>query len=72
MTLFSANEFAAGALARQKAEFMDWGVMADWKHPYITSDRRFVSEELRLFQRLYDKVCDLGAARSGSEVVNPA
>ena len=43
-------------MVKQKSEFLQWGLMADWKNPYITSDKEFVQHELSVFQQMYDKV----------------
>lgn len=52
----SAHSFSLEALDNQKAEFIDWGLVGDWKHPYITSTPGFIQNELMIFQQLYDKV----------------
>lgn len=54
--LILADEFSRETVHKQRSEFLQWGLMADWSNPYITSDPEFIQQELGLFQQLYDKV----------------
>lgn len=57
-----AREFAEGAIARQKAAFQRWGVMADWDQCYYTFDGAYEAAQLKVFQEMHSKVgavCDL-------------
>lgn len=52
----SAREFAEGAIARQKAAFQRWGLMADWDKCYYTYDGAYEAAQLRVFQEMHSKV----------------
>jgi isoleucyl-tRNA synthetase len=41
------REYAAGQVARQKADFIRLGVLGDWEHPYLTMDYRFEADIIR-------------------------
>lgn len=43
-------------MARQKAAFQRWGVMANWDHCYLTLDGPYQATQLRLFQEMHSKV----------------
>lgn len=51
-----AREFAEGAVARQKAAFQRWGLMADWDQCYYTYDGAYEAAELKVFQEMHSKV----------------
>lgn len=51
-----AREFADGAIARQKAAFQRWGVMADWDQCYYTYDGAYEGAQLKVFQDMHSKV----------------
>lgn len=51
-----AREFAEGAIARQKAAFQRWGVMADWEQCYYTFDGAYEAAQLKVFQEMHSKV----------------
>lgn len=58
MELFpSAREFAERAIEKQKSAFIRWGVMADWANCYLTFDPKYEANQLRVFYKMYDKVC---------------
>lgn len=44
------------AIARQKAAFQRWGVMADWDQCYYTFDGSYEAAQLRVFQEMHSKV----------------
>lgn len=50
-----AREFAEGAIARQKAAFQRWGVMADWDQCYYTFDGNYEAAQLKVFQEMHSK-----------------
>uniref|UniRef100_A0A1A8MEG1 Isoleucine--tRNA ligase, mitochondrial n=2 Tax=Nothobranchius pienaari TaxID=704102 RepID=A0A1A8MEG1_9TELE len=50
-----AREFAEGAIARQKAAFQRWGVMADWEHCYYTYDGAYEAAQLKVFLEMHSK-----------------
>ncbi|XP_038148635.1 isoleucine--tRNA ligase, mitochondrial isoform X2 [Cyprinodon tularosa] len=50
-----AREFAEGAIARQKAAFQRWGVMANWEQCYYTFDGAYEAAQLKLFQEMHNK-----------------
>ena len=51
-----AREFADGAIARQRAAFQRWGVMADWDQCYYTYDGAYEAAQLKVFQDMHTKV----------------
>lgn len=52
----SARAFAKEAIARQKAAFQRWGVMADWCQSYYTYDGAYEAAELKVFMEMHSKV----------------
>ncbi|KAM9707648.1 isoleucine--tRNA ligase, mitochondrial isoform 2-T2 [Menidia menidia] len=50
-----AREFAEKAIARQKAAFQRWGVMADWEQCYQTFDGTYEAAQLKVFQEMHSK-----------------
>ncbi|XP_026188206.1 isoleucine--tRNA ligase, mitochondrial isoform X2 [Mastacembelus armatus] len=50
-----ARMFAEGAIARQKAAFQRWGVMADWDQCYYTYDGAYEAAQLNVFQEMHSK-----------------
>ncbi|RWS03225.1 isoleucine--tRNA ligase-like protein [Dinothrombium tinctorium] len=50
-----ASQFSKEAVENQRKSFKKWGIMADWRHPYITSDKEYVSKELEAFYILFEK-----------------
>ncbi|XP_024942364.1 isoleucine--tRNA ligase, mitochondrial isoform X2 [Cephus cinctus] len=52
-----ARNFAKNAIVKQREVFSSWGVMADWKETgsYFTNQTSYVTNQLRLFQQLYEK-----------------
>ena len=47
--------FADKAVATQREQFRSWGVMADWSQPYLTKSTQYVTRQLEMFYRLYEK-----------------
>ncbi len=39
----------------QRVQFKRLGVLGDWEHPYLTLDRRYEADELRLFADIVEK-----------------
>ncbi|XP_068194283.1 isoleucine--tRNA ligase, mitochondrial isoform X2 [Antennarius striatus] len=50
-----ARAFAVEAIARQKAAFQRWGVMADWDQCYYTFDGAYEAAQLKVFQEMHKK-----------------
>uniref|UniRef100_A0AAR2LUJ9 isoleucine--tRNA ligase n=1 Tax=Pygocentrus nattereri TaxID=42514 RepID=A0AAR2LUJ9_PYGNA len=50
-----AREFAEGAIARQRAAFQRWGVMADWQNCYYTFNGQYEAAQLRVFEDMHSK-----------------
>ncbi|XP_020503673.2 isoleucine--tRNA ligase, mitochondrial isoform X2 [Labrus bergylta] len=50
-----ARAFAEGAIARQKAAFQRWGVVADWDQCYYTFDGVYEAAQLKVFQEMHSK-----------------
>ncbi|XP_055631360.1 isoleucine--tRNA ligase, mitochondrial [Toxorhynchites rutilus septentrionalis] len=53
-----ARSFALETIDKQRAEFEQWGVTADWIDKsfwYSTLDTSYIKSQLRLFQELFDK-----------------
>ncbi|XP_061599104.1 isoleucine--tRNA ligase, mitochondrial isoform X2 [Cololabis saira] len=50
-----AREFAEAAIARQRAAFQRWGVMADWDKCYYTFDGTYEAAQLKVFQEMHSK-----------------
>lgn len=48
------RQFAEEQIEKQMADFKRLGVMADWKHPYITLQPEFEAEEIRVFGRMFE------------------
>ncbi|KAM9340808.1 isoleucine--tRNA ligase, mitochondrial [Symphorus nematophorus] len=50
-----ARAFAGVAIARQKAAFQRWGVVADWDQCYYTYDGAYEAAQLKVFQEMHSK-----------------
>ncbi|XP_072546113.1 isoleucine--tRNA ligase, mitochondrial isoform X1 [Salminus brasiliensis] len=50
-----AREFAEAAIARQRAAFQRWGVMADWENCYYTFNGQYEAAQLRVFEDMHSK-----------------
>lgn len=44
-----ARELAVKTVEEQKEGFKEWGVMADWDHPYLTLNKEFELKQLGVF-----------------------
>jgi hypothetical protein len=51
-----AKNFALEAIDVQRKAFQRWGILADWKHPYLTMDPLYEVEQLKVFKDMYEKV----------------
>ena len=49
------HDYAIKEVKRQKKEFMRLGVMADWRHPYLTLHPKFEAAEIRVFGKMAEK-----------------
>ncbi|XP_037072285.1 isoleucine--tRNA ligase, mitochondrial-like [Pollicipes pollicipes] len=49
----AAARFASEAVALQRDAFGRWGLLADWRHVYLTASPAYVSRQLAAFQRLH-------------------
>eukprot|EP01113_Clastostelium_recurvatum_P033674 TRINITY_DN4481_c0_g1_i1.p1 TRINITY_DN4481_c0_g1~~TRINITY_DN4481_c0_g1_i1.p1 ORF type:complete len:932 (-),score=92.35 TRINITY_DN4481_c0_g1_i1:13-2808(-) len=50
-----ARQFALGEIEKQKREFMSWGILGDWNHPYRTMDYSYEAAQIGVFDTLYHK-----------------
>ncbi|XP_004343303.1 isoleucyl-tRNA synthetase [Capsaspora owczarzaki ATCC 30864] len=50
-----AAQFAREAMEMQRKEFMSWGVLGDWQHPYLTMTPSYEARQLQVFYQLYTK-----------------
>uniref|UniRef100_A0A4W4H5Z7 isoleucine--tRNA ligase n=1 Tax=Electrophorus electricus TaxID=8005 RepID=A0A4W4H5Z7_ELEEL len=50
-----AREFAEAAIARQRAAFQRWGIMADWGNCYYSFSGHYEATQLRIFQDMHSK-----------------
>lgn len=55
MVLFSARDFATKTVEEQSKIFQSWGVMGDWKNPYLTYNPCYIKKQLKQFYKLYNK-----------------
>ncbi|CCV64446.1 Isoleucyl-tRNA synthetase [Alteracholeplasma palmae J233] len=46
------REFALQQVERQKAQFMRIGILGDWDNPYLTLDKSFVSDQVKIFSQM--------------------
>ena len=51
----ACEEFAEDFIQKQMSGFKRLGVLGDWDHPYRTMDKRFESEEVKIFGNMFDK-----------------
>lgn len=51
----AAESLATDAIAKQKASFRQWGIMADWKNPWKTMDANFELRQLEVFSTMVKK-----------------
>ena len=51
----ACRDFALEYVDRQRKGFQRLGVIADWEHPYLTMDKAFEAEEVKVFGEMYRK-----------------
>ena len=51
----ACEAFALDYVDRQRKGFQRLGVVADWEHPYLTMDKAFEAEEVKVFGEMYRK-----------------
>ncbi|MBQ2154579.1 MAG: class I tRNA ligase family protein, partial [Oscillospiraceae bacterium] len=51
----ACEQFARDFVDRQRKGFERLGVVADWEHPYLTMDKAFEAEEVKVFGEMYRK-----------------
>uniref|UniRef100_A0A0N5A4X4 isoleucine--tRNA ligase n=1 Tax=Parastrongyloides trichosuri TaxID=131310 RepID=A0A0N5A4X4_PARTI len=51
----NAREVANSSIEGQKNAFIRWGVSGEWDSPYKTMDPNYVSNELKILSKLYEK-----------------
>ena len=49
--------FARETMEKQAKEFRRWGVIGDWGNPYVTMDREYEANQLKVFYEMYKKGC---------------
>ena len=53
----TAGTFAREAMEKQAKDFRRWGVIGDWSNPYMTMDREYEANQLKVFYEMYKKDC---------------
>ncbi len=48
----AARELAAQAVERQKSQFRQWGIMADWDNAWKTMDKSFEVKQMDVFKKM--------------------
>ncbi len=51
----ACREFAMDFVSRQREQFKRLGVLGDWDHPYLTMDKEFEAEEVKIFGEMFRK-----------------
>ena len=51
----ACQAFAQDFVNRQRDQFKRLGILADWDRPYLTMDKAFEAEEVKVFGRMYRK-----------------
>ncbi len=51
----ACEAFALDFVGRQRDGFKRLGIIADWEHPYLTMDKAFEAEEVKVFGEMYRK-----------------
>ncbi|AGL90120.1 isoleucine--tRNA ligase [Candidatus Phytoplasma australiense] len=49
------HEFALDNVEKQKKQFQRLGVLADWKNPYLTLNKNFMANQIRIFGQMADQ-----------------
>ncbi|KAJ1921092.1 isoleucine-tRNA ligase [Mycoemilia scoparia] len=50
-----AREFAHKTVNEQMEEYKRWGIMGDWKNPYLTLDPKYETNQLKVFYKMFKK-----------------
>lgn len=50
-----AKDFALEQVDKQRTDFKRLGVLADWQHPYLTLNKEFVADQVRVFGEMADR-----------------
>ena len=53
----TAGVFARETMEKQAKEFRRWVVIGDWGNPYVTMDREYEANQLKVFYEMYKKGC---------------
>lgn len=48
------RELASGMIEKQKEQFLDFGIMADFSKPYVTMSHEYETAQLRIFLKLFE------------------
>jgi len=51
----ACHDFALKQVEKQKLQFMRLGILGDWEHPYLTLDKDFEADQIRVFADMVDK-----------------
>lgn len=51
----ACHQFAADFVKVQMGQFVRLGVSGDWKHPYLTMDKKFEGREIKVFGEMYKR-----------------
>lgn len=49
-----SSEHAMNTQQSQSKEFQEMGIMGDFEHPYMTLDKTYVCDQLRIFKKFFD------------------
>ena len=52
-----AAQFASKALKSQRESFKRWGCLGDWENPYITMDKEYEADQIKVFYEMYKRGC---------------
>ena len=50
----ACKEYAEKQVKQQKEDFIRLGILGQWDHPYLTSDKKYEAEQIRAFSRIID------------------
>ncbi|WP_153368991.1 isoleucine--tRNA ligase [Candidatus Phytoplasma sacchari] len=53
--LLKCKKFALDFVEKQKKSFKRLGIMADWDNPYLTLNKSFISDQVRIFGKIVKK-----------------
>ncbi|SMN21860.1 similar to Saccharomyces cerevisiae YPL040C ISM1 Mitochondrial isoleucyl-tRNA synthetase, null mutant is deficient in respiratory growth [Maudiozyma saulgeensis] len=49
-----ASQYAKAAQLKQRSQFEQFGILTDWNNPYITMDKNYEINQLKIFKKLFD------------------